>query len=145
MNRNEEPRVLRLEAELNRLEARLASDEARAAQLEQTRPNPGPLGTTVAPVLFPFVMNATIFLNGLAAGAWGGTTVSVFDGTSTLVGTGMTDNWGYCSFYFFMDRTTEVGQVYTYSAAHAAFTTDNQTVTIVAGAGMQIDYSTTLL
>lgn len=115
MNRNEEPRVLRLEQDLTNLENRLASAEARAAQLEQTKP-PGPVGDGSSigglVVFLPFIVDVQVSWPGGTLGSLGGSVVTVYDATMTVVAVATTGNWGHAAFYFLL-TLADVGLTYT--------------------------------
>jgi hypothetical protein len=118
MPSNEEARVLRLEADLARLETLLAADEARAAQLEQSRPAPPSSGA--APPSFPVVLafNMQVQVTGLPAGNWASVTLNVFDGSGTFIEAVTTDPWGYISGFLTL-ASSEIGQVYTSYLAYS--------------------------
>jgi hypothetical protein len=133
LDRNDEPRYLRLEAEADRLEARLASAEARAAQLEQARPIPG-AGGAVGTGPTTLVVNINVTLNTIAAGSWGGSTVAIYDPVGALLGTGTTDAYGFCNYWLHIPDTWN-GQPLTADVSHTGFTTLVITTPAVATGG----------
>ena len=124
--------MLRLEAEVLRLEGRLVAGEIRASNLAQSKPVASAAGGPApGPAVFALTVNARIVLGLTAPGTWAGSTVTILNGSGTAVGpVGVTDAWGWWNDWFTIP-IGDAGQTYTASVAHAGYTTDtSETYTI---------------